>query len=132
MPVYLLLTKQSYTKAQKQQITNTISDTHCEVTNAPSQFVTVIFGQGYGLKNAKAITILANIRIGGNRTQARVKQLGEALIANVAAISGINKRKINLDFLGVKANWIFEGGDVLPDPGSETAWLNNQKQRLEK
>lgn len=123
MPLYLILSDKELTEDKKKKIVTTVTQTHCEVTKAPSEFCTVTFAEGMPLKNKRRITILANIRIGGYRTDAQIKKLGDEMILNVAKTHDVDPERVSLDFVGVEAHWIFEGGDVLPDPGYEEAWL---------
>lgn len=121
MPVYFVLTKKNLSKDKKDDITQSLTDAHCQTTGAPSNFVTIIFLAGYRLKDRKKALLLGNIRTGGNRTQEVVDRLKHALLMALTNNLGLSVNDVGLKFLGVNSDWVWEGGEVLPAPGEEKA-----------
>ena len=119
MPVYFILSKSDFPEAVKEKAAKSVTDAHCTITGAPSNFVTVLFLSGYHLKKGKQIMVLANIRIGGNRSQEIIEQLERGIRYGLAIANRVSVDKIGLEFLGVHPNWIWEGGKVMPLPGEE-------------
>ena len=125
MPLYTVLTKRNLNPAKKKHISDEIVRVHSKVTGAPPVFGTVIFMSGYQLRNNYQAMILGNIRIGGNRSQQIIDELGTRLTQAVIKFGQLNGQQVGLDFIGIKASWVYEGGMVLPDPGDEDTWLAN-------
>lgn len=134
MPVYIVLTRNKLTAEQKELATKKVTDVHCGVTGAPSNYVTVMFLSGYRLKRGKKIMLMANIRIGGTRSPEVVGELRKELIGAMEGTLNENSPEIGVEFLGVKAKWVYEGRQVLPDPGQEKnreVKLDNEKNTVE-
>lgn len=123
MPMYLIASKNAFSTEQCEYIVKTITDVHCEMTKAPPEFVNVIFTVGRSVARGKQVTMLANVRNGGNRDDQSLEALRVALQEQVAAVAKVSSNKVGVQLLGVPANWNMEGGEILPDPGDETEWL---------
>lgn len=128
MPVYITLTKKKLTKEQKQSMVRKITDVHCEVTGAPSNYVTVLFFSGYVLKNSKKAMLMGSIRMGGTRTSEVIEHLRNELIEGLGSALKLTTSEIGLEFLGVESHWVYEGRQVLPEPGKEYT----QKDKVKK
>lgn len=127
MPLYTLACREPLTPAIRDAVSKTITDTHCEVTDAPPEFVNVVFMDGYPLKNDWHVAVIGGVRSGGNRNAALIEKLRQSLHANISRAVGLTTDKVGIELLGVKANWVMEGGKILPEPGAEEAWLNAGK-----
>ncbi len=125
MPLYTVLTKRNLSASKKKSISDGIVKVHSKVTGAPPVFGTVLFMSGYRLKKNQEAMILGSIRIGGNRSQQIIDELKNKLIHVVIHFGQFNTAQVGLDFIGIKASWVYEGGMVLPDPGDEDTWLAN-------
>ncbi|MDN5212816.1 hypothetical protein QQ020_12195 [Fulvivirgaceae bacterium BMA12] len=119
MPVYFILSKAKHAKEEKEKLVKALTDTHCAITGAPSNFVTILFLSGYYLKQGKKAMLLGNIRTGGNRTQEIIDRLEHGLIMAVANTLHKPATKIGLQFLGVHSSSVWQGGEILPPPGEE-------------
>lgn len=119
MPVYITLTKKKLTKEQKQSMVRRITDVHCEVTGAPSNYVTVLFFSGYVLKNSKKAMLMGSIRMGGTRTSEVIERLRNELLRGLESTLEMKTSEVGLEFLGVQSHWVYEGQQVLPKPGKE-------------
>lgn len=127
MPLYTLACRTPLTPAKREVVAKTITDTHCEVTDAPPEFVNVVFMDGYSLKHGWQIAVIGGVRSGGNRNAALIDRLRETLHTKISTAAGLPTDKVGIELLGVKANWVMEGGKILPEPGAEDAWLNAGK-----
>ena len=123
MPLYNLACKQPLAAPQRQAVATAITRAHCEQTGAPSEFVNVIFLDGYALPDSQVVSLLGGVRIGGNRTSEIIENLKAALLQGIADALGTSVEAVGISLVGVPAHWIVEGGEVMPDPGAEAEWL---------
>jgi phenylpyruvate tautomerase PptA (4-oxalocrotonate tautomerase family) len=107
----------------KAKIAVDITEIHCDVTDAPPTFVHAFF-----FENApqlplgdKSAMLFGSIRAG--RTDAQKKELIDRMMASIHKHAGIPLDDIIANTIDVPASWVMEGGDVLPEPGEEEAWL---------
>ena len=119
MPVYIVLTKNQLTAEQKELTAKKVTDVHCDVTGAPSNYVTVMFLSGYHLKRRKKVTLIGNIRIGATRTSEVVENLQKELVGAMESTLNENSSEIGVEFLEIRAHWVYQGQQVLPYPGQE-------------
>ncbi len=125
MPLYFILSKSKFSSKEKERLAKTITDVHCAITKAPSNYVTVIFLSGYSLKSRKKIMLLGNIREGGNRTKEMIEQLGHGLLMGIVNTLHTATHKVGLQFLKIPFLWVWESGKVLPAPGQEPVQIAN-------
>lgn len=45
-------------------------------------------------------------------------------------ILGIDRDEIDMATQDIPAKWVMEGGDLLPEPGEEEAWLRAHRGKL--
>ena len=128
MPLYTLACKRPLPQSVREAVTSAITQTHCEVTDAPPEFVNVIFMDGYSLKNGWRIGVVGGVRSGGNRNPELIKKLHQALLENICSAAKLPIGKVGIELVGVKANWVMEGGKILPEPGEEDNWMKKTKQ----
>lgn len=123
MPLYTLACRQSLPQDIRQAVANTITDTHCQLTEAPPEFVNVVFMDGYTLKKGWSLGVIGGVRSGGNRSAELIEQLRQALHSNICTAARLPADKVGIELIGVRASWVMEGGKVLPEPGAEGDWL---------
>lgn len=123
MPVYTLANRHQSNADTNQKIANRITDIHCETTGAPPEFVNVLFMDNHPLKHGALLSVTGNVRSGGNRNQELTDQLRQALLEGIADAAGIDTDKVAIELIGFPASWGMEGGEILPEPGDEAAWL---------
>ncbi|GAA5315172.1 MAG: tautomerase CCH2 [Candidatus Pelagadaptatus aseana] len=126
MPLYTVSCRKPLSQEIREAVSTTITDTHCEVTDAPPEFVNVVFMDGYSLKNSWNLAVIGGVRSGGNRSAELVEKLQKSLHTNIASASKLPIDKIGIELVGVRASWVMEGGKILPEPGSENDWLQNK------
>ena len=119
MPLYNLACREPLAPNVRQAVANAITATHCEQTGAPARFVNVVFLDGYPLPAPQRLSVLGGVRTGGNRTPESIERLREAMHQAIADAIGDSRDAVAISLLGVPSNWIVEGGEVMPDPGSE-------------
>lgn len=124
MPLYTLACRNPLPQATREAIATAITDTHCEVTDAPPEFVNVVFMDGYSLKRRCSIAVIGGVRSGGNRNAQLIERLRQSLLVNIAAAAALPTDQVGIELIGVKASWVMEGGKILPEPGAEGDWLN--------
>ncbi len=140
MPLYLCVSpKSTIAQPDKQRISEAITDVHCQVTKAPPEFVHVFFfeaGQVQALENflgapmnEEGHLLLGNIRSG--RTEETKLALVGGMRQKVAEILAVGLSEVQMLTRDIEAKWVMEGGDLLPEPGEEAAWLEKHKQKME-
>lgn len=123
MPVYNIATRNALSYTTRQKTANAITDIHCRLTGAPPEFVNVIFMHGHHLKQGRALDVICNVRSGGNRNAELTETLRQKILEGVAASTGFDASTVSASLLGFPASWAMEGGEILPEPGDEDAWL---------
>lgn len=125
MPLYTLACRDPLPQQVRETVAAAITRTHCQITDAPPEFVNVIFMDGYGLKNRWSMAVIGGVRSGGNRNAELIEKLRQALHQNIAPAANLPGDNVGIELVGVKASWVMEGGRILPEPGAEDDWLNN-------
>ena len=78
--------------------------------------------------NGKTVFLFGSIREG--RTDQQKHALVERMRNSIHTHAGVPLAEIVVDTTDVPAGWVMEGGDILPEPGEEAAWLEaHQTQR---
>ena len=128
MPVYTIACKKPLAEPLRKQVADTITDTHCEITGAPPEFVNVVFMDGHRVKGGKQIAVNGNVRSGGNRNAELTDNLQQRMQSGIAAAAGMTPDDVSVRLIGLPASWAMEGGEILPEPGAEEIWLDRQNQ----
>lgn len=126
MPLYTLASKKSLPEKMRFDIAQTITDVHCGLTGAPSEFVNVVFMTGYHMKRGTTLGVNGNVRVGGDRGEETYRQLKAQMHDAVAQAANLDKSRVLMTLIGIEPNWIVEGGMVLPFPGDEAEWLERK------
>ncbi|MDA5558492.1 tautomerase family protein [Shimia sp. MMG029] len=124
MPLYLCnAVKGVIPEGAKAKIAADITDIHCDITGAPRTFVHVFFFEDAPQipVHGKSVFLFGSIRNGRSAEQ-KTKMLSR-IRASIVAHAGIPLAEVLADTMDVPASWVMEGGDVLPEPGEEAAWL---------
>ena len=129
MPVYTLASKSALSQTTRHNIANSITSIHCEITGAPPEFVSIIFMHGHNIADGKALGLIGNVRSGGNRNQELTDHLRSAMHIQVAQDAGLQHHEVSATLVGFPASWAMEGGEILPEPGDESAWLERAANR---
>ena len=111
------------TEAQRARIAKEIVRIHCEVTEAPPSFVHAFFTEApaSGLPDGKIAFVLGSIRWG--RSDDQKARIVSELTDVIADVTGRNRSEVGVVTADVPSKWIMEGGELLPEPGEEAAWL---------
>lgn len=123
MPLYNLACRNALDAGVRLHIATAITQTHCQQTGAPAQFVNVAFLDDYPLPTGQKISVIGGVRTGGNRTADMIETLRLALQKAIAQAAGLSSRQVAVSLIGVPSAWIMEGGRIMPEPGAEDAWL---------
>lgn len=140
MPLYLCSAPAgALSDQQKQQISQAVTNVHCHVTGAPPTFVHVFFFDATklallqnlwgGTDSDAEYQLFGNIRSG--RTEETKLRLVDGMREAVAAVLETDMSNVGMATKDIEAKWVMEGGDLLPEPGEEAAWLERHYQKLE-
>lgn len=121
MPLYTVSTHKPLDETQKQKIVAGITRIHCQLTNAPAMFVQVVFSFNVPLNKNKKVHLIGSIRSGrsGDLKQKLIDQFKHLFSETLAGGRDIT----HIVLIDVPASWILEGGEIMPEPGEEAAWL---------
>lgn len=119
MPLYNLACREPLSAEQRQTVAQNITDAHCEATTALPHYVNVVFTDNWALPPGINVSIHGGVRIGGTRTPEIVEKLKRMLVEATANGIGQPMENVTIDTVGLPANWIIEGGEVMPEPGKE-------------
>ena len=139
MPLYLCSSPAGVISDEKMQsISQAITDVHCHVTGAPPTFVHVAFFEADqvgllqnlwgGEKETAPYQLFGNIRSG--RTDETKRQLVAGMRQAVAAELEVQLSDVSMATKDIQARWVMEGGDLLPEPGEEEAWLERHNAKM--
>ena len=130
MPLYIVNTKAGSLPADaKPKIADDVTRIHCDVTDAPPKFVHVFFfedGPTPPLGDKSAI-VYGQIRAG--RTDEQKSSIADAIRQSIEAHAGISRDDAMAVIVDTPASWVMEGGEIMPEPGEEAAWLAAQEAK---
>lgn len=139
MPLYICSAPEgAISQDQKQKISQVVTQVHCDITAAPPTFVHVFFfgpdkvsalhAIWGGADSTATYQLFGNIRSG--RTDDIKNQLVSGIQKAVAAILETDVGDVSMATKDVQSKWVMEGGDLLPEPGEEAAWLERHNAKL--
>ena len=107
----------------KKNIADDITRIHCDVTGAPPIFVHAFFAEGVPempLGDRRVLTF-GSIRSGRSDAQKAdiIGQVREAISGH----TGFPLEAVGVMIFDTPAHWAMEGGEIMPEPGQEAAWL---------
>ena len=123
MPLYTVAISEPLSMEARTEVANLMTDIHCGLTGAPSEFMNVIFMTGHHLKKGVSVGINGNVRGDGNRGAELIAALRDKMNTSVADVLGLAKEEVSVNLLSVKSKWVMEGSMILPEPGEEEGWL---------
>jgi 4-oxalocrotonate tautomerase family enzyme len=129
MPLYRCAVEEGLSQeGQRARIAKEIVRIHCGVTGAPASFVHAFFSEAApgALPAGKRAFVLGSIRAG--RTDEQKRQIVGEMTDVVADVLGCAAAEVGVVTADVPASWVMEGGELLPEPGEEAAWLERHRQ----
>ena len=132
MPLYLCSTRtRQLQRDDRQRIAGAITDVHCSETGAPRKFVHVVFFDPDQAAVFDALTpdapAGAACQLYGSIRSGRTVDVKQRLVAGmreaVAGVLRLDLADVTMSTRDVEARWVMEGGELLPEPGEEAAWL---------
>lgn len=126
MPLYTLASKDPFPEETRFDIAQVITDVHCGLTGAPSEFVNVVFMTGYRMRRGTILGVNGNVRMGGDRTADLYDKLNNQMHTRVAEAAKLDLSQVLVTLIGIESNWVVEGAMVLPFPGDEGDWLERK------
>ncbi len=129
MPLYRFALREGTTsEAQRARIAKEVVRIHCDVTGAPPSFVHAFFDEmtPEALPPGKAAFVLGTIRAG--RSDEQKARIVAELTAVLSEVIGQPADAVGVVTADVPSKWNMEGGELLPEPGEEAAWLERHRQ----
>lgn len=130
MPLYICnAAAGEISAAARAEIAADITRIHCDVTGAPAKFVHTAFLEDEARfpRGEHLASVVGTIRQG--RSDAQKAQIAEAIQQSLQAHAGIALAHSQAVIVETPASWVMEGGDIMPEPGEEAAWLAAQEAR---
>lgn len=124
MPLYRCAMREGLTsEEQRARIAKDVVRIHCDVTGAPPSFVHAFFSETPAdeLPEGRVAFVLGSIRRG--RTDEQKARIVSELADAVANVLDREADRVGVATVDVPSKWIMEGGELLPEPGEEAAWL---------
>ena len=124
MPLYrCIVSPELSSYEQRAEIAEHVTRIHCEVTGGLPLFVHTFFAEDDAgmLPADKRALMLGSIRAG--RTAEQKTRLVAELEQSLACILDVTGDQVSVVTVDVPARWVMEGGDILPEPGDEAAWI---------
>ena len=114
----------------REKIAADVTRIHCDVTDAPAKFVHVFFFEDAPSPplGDKSAMLFGQIRAG--RTDAQKAQICAEMHASLVTHAGLDPASAHVFTADTPASWVMEGGDILPEPGEEEAWLAKHNAKL--
>ena len=126
MPLYTLASRIPFAEQIRFDVAQVITDVHCGLTGAPTEFVNVVFMTGYRMRRGVALGVNGNVRMGGDRDADLYRRLHEHMHQRIAEAARLDMSKVLVTLIGVEPHWVMEGGMILPPPGEEADWLERK------
>ncbi|WP_422449624.1 hypothetical protein [Endozoicomonas sp. ALB091] len=125
MPLYTVTTPKSLPNSRRVELANLIMNVHCGLTGAPETFVNVMFWENATLNDGVAMHVYGGIRKG--RTAEMRETLQKEMSRRICQLMILTDKELETDMFEMPAQWIMEGGEILPEPGEEhlCEWLQN-------
>lgn len=126
MPLYTVSTTSSVPVTKRAELANLIMNVHCGITGAPETFVNVLFMENVPLEKGVSLNVLGAVRKG--RTGEMNATLQQELVRRISELMKVPEFQMELSLFEVPAQWVMEGGEVLPEPGEEALceWLQKE------
>ena len=124
MPLYrCIVSPELSSYEQRAEIAEHVTRIHCEVTGGLPLFVHTFFAEDDAgmLPADKRALVLGSIRAG--RTAEQKTRLIAELAQSLARTLDLTGDQVSVVTVDVPARWVMEGGDILPEPGDEAAWI---------
>ncbi|SDI15949.1 hypothetical protein SAMN05216603_12335 [Pseudomonas benzenivorans] len=131
MPLYAVSTRTAISAENRSKLAKLIMDVHCGITGAPETFVNVMFMKNIPLRDGISLHIVGGVRKGRTSTMNEILQ--KDLKQCIAELMIVPEFTIDLSLFETPAQWIMEGGEILPEPGEEALceWLQNGHQETQ-
>ena len=131
MPLYVCNSRKgAVPEGAKPLIAEDVTRIHCDVTGAPPTFVHVFFFEEAPTQPLGENTAFLFGSIRAGRTDAQKQQIRDEMHRSVHERAGIPMSDIMVHTADTPASWVMEGGDLLPEPGEEEAWLAAHEAKM--
>lgn len=131
MPLYVCNAKKgAIPESAKPLIAEDVTRIHCNVTGAPATFVHVFFFEEAPHQPLGEHTAFLFGSIRAGRTEEQKAQIREEMREAIHQRTSIPLEEIPAHTVDLPASWVMEGGDLLPEPGEEEAWLAAHEAKM--
>ncbi len=124
MPLYLTNSASGVLSDDaKKNIAEAITRIHCAVTGAPPLFVHAFFAEGVPdlPLGERSVLTVGSIRSG--RTDAQKDEIKSGVREAISRLAALSLEAVAVEIRETPAHWAMEGGEIMPQPGEEAAWL---------
>jgi phenylpyruvate tautomerase PptA (4-oxalocrotonate tautomerase family) len=135
MPVYQCFVQEgSITEPIRAEVASEITRLHVEATDAPRQFVNVVF---FDIPRGHMFTAAApspNSIISGTIRAGRTLEVRQQLLKDLSQmwtrITGQPEKELIVGLTDIDASSVMEAGLIFPQPGQEAEWLEQNRDKL--
>ena len=115
----------------KKKIADDITRIHCDITGAPPIFVHAFFAEGIPDMplGDKSVLTFGSIRSG--RSDAQKESIKSRVRDAISGHVGLAPEAVGVMIFDTPAHWAMEGGEIMPEPGEEAAWLAAHSNKSE-
>lgn len=115
----------------KKKIADDITRIHCDITGAPPLFVHAFFAEGIPEMplGDKSVLTFGNIRSG--RSDVQKENIKSQVRDAISGHTGLPPEAVSVMIFDTPAHWAMEGGEIMPEPGEEAAWLAAHSNKSE-
>jgi phenylpyruvate tautomerase PptA (4-oxalocrotonate tautomerase family) len=137
MPVYQVLTSEELlSDDQRQEIAQGITEIHTTHTGAPRQFVNVVFLDSPSGRMFTAGEPSTQSVIGGTIREGRTIEMRQAMLRDYSdmwvRVTGQSSAEVLIGLQEIDARAAMEVGLIMPGPGEEAEWFEQNRDRLKE
>ena len=137
MPVYQVLTSEgTLSDDQRREIAQGITEIHTTHTGAPRQFVNVVFQDAPSGRMFTAGEPSAQSVIGGTIREGRPIEMRQAMLRDYSdlwvRVTGQSEAEVLIGLQEIDARAAMEVGLIMPGPGEEAEWFEQNRGRLQE
>jgi phenylpyruvate tautomerase PptA (4-oxalocrotonate tautomerase family) len=133
MPIYTCTTTASSLSADaKTALVSEIASIHSSINHVPSTYVNVVFHElpadNVYTDGVPASPVLLTGWVREGHPAAETTRLATEIAAAVTRITNVAAERVLVVIQSSPARFAVEGGDVLPEPGQEEAWIAGDRR----
>ena len=132
MPIYQCVAPEgAINHGLRGELARELTRIHCEITGAAPEFVQVVFldlpaGAAFVNGGKSAMTNIVGYMRAGRPPEMR-EQLLQRINLAWSQLTSIPSAQLKITLFDVPANWIMQGGHMMPEIGHDEEWLDQTK-----